>query len=366
MRHPGAGIRFPLGLALMSLLAGIAACHREAPEETVTETAVAVAVEAARTGSVREVIAASGLVTASPGGELVVTAPEAARIAELPKAEGDRVRAGDLLVRFEIPSLAAAVGTARAAIEQAQARVENAKAAAARVAGLYERGVAARKEVEDADRELREAVAALAQAQSAAGAANTLAGRTIVRAAFTGVVAKRWHNPGDLVEPGPGDPILRVIDPAHLEVAAAVPVGALARIATSAPARIIDPGGGEPVDASVIARPAAVEPGSVTATVRLRPASPDRLTAGMSVQVEILGAEHAGVVLVPPAAIVRDGETTIVMTVGPDSKAHRNEVELGVVAPDGAEIRKGVKAGDRVIVRGQNGLPDGAAVTIGS
>ena len=296
-----------------------------------------------------------------------MTAPEAARIAELPKAEGDRVRAGDLLVRFEIPSLTAGVGAARAAIEQAQARVENAKAAAARVAGLYERGVAARKEVEDADRELREADRGARSGAERRAARRTRwpAARSFGRA-FNGVVAKRWHNPGDLVEPGPGDPILRVIDPAHLEVAAAVPVGALARIAAGAPARIVDPGGGEPVEASVIARPAAVEPGSVTATVRLRPASPDRLTAGMSVQVEILGAEHAGVVLVPPAAIVRDGETTIVMTVGPDSKAHRNEVELGVVAPDGVEIRKGLKAGDRVIVRGQNGLPDGAAVTIGS
>ncbi len=68
----------------------------------------------------------------------------------------------------------------------------------------------------------------------------------------------------------------------------------------------------------------------------------------------------------PPAAIVRDGEVTIVMTVGADSKAHRNEVEVGVVTPDAAEIRKGSSQGDRVVVRGQNGLPDGAAVTIGS
>ena len=61
----------------------------------------------------------------------------------------------------------------------------------------------------------------------------------------------------------------------------------------------------------------------------------------MSVQVEILGPEHASAVLVPPAAVVRDGETTVVMTVGADSKAHRNEVELGVVAPDAVEIREG-------------------------
>lgn len=344
----------------------VCACHRDAPEETETATAVAVLVEAARSGPVREVIATSGVVTAAPGAELAVTAPEAARIVEIPHAEGDRVRPGDLLVRFEIPSLTAGAASGKAAIEQAQARVENAKAAAARVAGLFERGVAARKEVEDAERELREANAALEQARSASGAANALAERTVVRATFAGVVAKRMHNPGDLVEPGANDPILRVIDPSRLEIIAAAPVAMLSHIAAGAPAHVTAPGAEEPIDASVIARPAAVEPGGVTGAVRLRPASVANLTAGMSVEVEILGPEHAAAALVPPAAVIHDGETTIVMTVGADSKAHRNEVELGVVTPDAAEIRKGIKPGDKVIVRGQNGLPDGAAVTVGS
>lgn len=344
----------------------VCACHHDAPEETETATAVVVQIEAARSGPVREVIATSGVVTAAPGAELVVTAPEAARIAELPRAEGDRVKAGDLLVRFEIPSLTAGAESGRAAIEQAQARVENAKAAASRVAGLFERGVAARKEVEDAERELREANAALAQAQSASGAANAMANRTVVRATFPGVVAKRMHNPGDMVEPGSSDPILRVIDPSRLEIVAAAPVATLARIAAGAPVHITVPGADEPIDGSVIARPVAVDPGSVTGAVRLRPASVISLTAGMAVEVEILGPEHTAAVLVAPAAVIHDGESTIVMTVGADSKAHRNEVEVGVVTRDAAEILKGIKAGDRVIVRGQNGLPDGAAVTIGS
>ena len=108
------------------------------------------------------------------------------------------------------------------------------------------------------------------------------------------------------------------------------------------------------------------DPGSVTAPVRLRPSSVGKMTAGMSVEVEILGPEHTAAVIVPTAAIVRDGETTVVMTVGADSKAHRNEVEEGVTSSEATEILKGIKAGDRVIVRGQNRLPDGPAVTIGS
>ena len=350
----------------IAVLCVVSACRHEAPEESETESPVLVQIEQVKGGPVREVISATGMVTAAPGAELVVTAPEAARIVELPKAEGDRVKPGDLLVRFDIPSLTAGAESSRAGIEQAQARVENAKAAATRVQGLFERGVAARKEVEDAERELREANAALAQAQSASGAANALANRTVVRATFAGVVAKRFHNPGDMVEPGQSEPILRVVDPSHLEITAAVPVAALTRIAPNAPAHVTIPGSDEPIDATVVARPAAVDPGSVTASVRLKPASVAGLTVGVSVEIEILGPEHTAAVLVPPAAIVRDGEATVVMTVGADSKAHRNEVEVGVVNPDVAEIKKGIKPGDKVIVRGQNGLPDGAAVTIGS
>ncbi len=74
--------RAVLIIVTTSLVCG---CHHDAPEETATETAVVVQVEPARSGPVREVIAASGVVTAAPGAELVVTAPEAARIAELPE-----------------------------------------------------------------------------------------------------------------------------------------------------------------------------------------------------------------------------------------------------------------------------------------
>ena len=57
--------------------------------------------------TIRGVVYATGIVTPAPGAELMVVAPEAARIADLPHAGGDRVRRGDVLVRFEIPGAAA-------------------------------------------------------------------------------------------------------------------------------------------------------------------------------------------------------------------------------------------------------------------
>src|SRR5581483_3457199 len=164
-----------------------------------------------------------------PGAEMLVVAPEPARIIEIPKAEGDSVRRGDVLVRFEIPNLNAEVVAKGAETTAAETRLRTARDNAARVRNLFDRGVAAKKEIDDADKEAADAEAALQQAQAGRSASQALAGRATVTAAFNGVIAKRMHNPGDLVEAASSDPVLRVIDPNRLQVDASVPIPDLAR-----------------------------------------------------------------------------------------------------------------------------------------
>ena len=66
----------------------------------------------------------------------------------------------------------------------------------------------ARRELEEAQRDQADAEGALARAESEASAAGALAGRSVVTARFAGVIAKRWHKPGDMVEAAASDPIL--------------------------------------------------------------------------------------------------------------------------------------------------------------
>src|SRR5262249_46851784 len=152
-------------------------------------------------------IAASGTIAPAPGAELTVVAPAPARIAEIPKGEGDAVREGDVLVRFDIPNLASDVAAKRAGLAQASARLDQAKANLARLSSLVGQGVAAPREVEDAKRQQAETEADLDQARSAVEAATALSDRAVVRARFAGVVSKRFHNPGDLVDASTGDPV---------------------------------------------------------------------------------------------------------------------------------------------------------------
>jgi RND family efflux transporter MFP subunit len=340
----------------------LAGCAKHAVEEVDTKAAAPVTTLTLAPQTVEGLVAASGVVAAAPGADWTITAPEHARIAEMPKAEGDRVKPGDLLVRFDIPTLHTDVATRRAEVQAAQAHVDNAQASVARLTTLVEHGVAAQKELEDARRDLAEARAAVGQAQAARQNALQLESRTVVRATFAGVIAKRGHNPGDMVESTKDDVVLRVVDPTKLQAIASVAIPDLARVQTGQPVRIAVPGSDEPEEGKVLTRPAAVDPTGVSADVRIAFNTTTRLAVGTPVRVDIVAERHPNALAVPPGAVVHEDEDAFVMVAGADNKAHRRKVTLGLTTPKLVEITSGVKAGEAVIVQGQQGLPDGADI----
>ena len=355
-------MRSPRLCVAVALTLAMTGCRGKDVEELETTAAAPVKTVTLTPGTLEGIVAATGVVAAAPGADWLITAPEPARILELPKAEGDRVRTGDLLVRFEIPSATTDLATRKAEVEQAQARVENAQASATRLTTLVEHGVAAQKELEDARRELAESRAALAQAQAASQSAALVQSRAVVRARFDGIVAKRSHNPGDMVEASASEVILRVIDPSRLQVVAAVPIPELRRIESGKRVRVFGPGSPEADEGKVISRPAAVDPSGVSADVRIAFNGGTKLAAGTPVRVEIAAEERTNALAVPLEALIREDDDTFVMVAGTDKKAHKRKVEVGLTTPRTAELLGGVKAGERVIVQGHQGLPDGADV----
>jgi RND family efflux transporter MFP subunit len=348
-------------LAAAAVMALASACSKPSTQEVSTQEKVPVVTRPATRGTIRPLVMATGMVKPATGGELLVSAPGSARIAEMPKGVGDRVRKGDLLVRFDMPTLDADASERRSALASAEARLTNARAAEQRIRLLLQRGIAARKELEDAVRELTDAEAAVAAAKTARAAAAELAGRQVVRAPFAGVVAARGHNPGDLVDASAADPILRLVDPSRLQIEAAVPLADLGRVVVGSPATVSGPGSYPPESATVLTRPASVDSATAAATVRLTFAAPTRLPAGTPVRIEIQGQPDAGAVLVPAAALVQEGVQSYLFAVDAQGKAHRRQVRVGIVAAGQAEILAGVAPGEMVVVSGQNALPDGAA-----
>ena len=353
------------GHYVLVLLAVIAACRRAPASEPAPreEPVVPVAVQPAARGTIRTAVHASGVVTPAEGGELLVFAPEPARVVEITKVAGDMVTAGELLVRFEIPLAEQVVGRARADLDRTQAQLENARTAQARVRDLVTRGLVPRRDQETADRELADAQLAVDRARSALGSAEESAARALVRAPFAGIVAGRFHNPGDVVAASAAAPVLRIIDPRHLEVTASIKVEDRARVLPGASARLAGAVEGRAVAMRVLTGPSSAISAGNMVTVRLAfedAAAP--LPVDTSVEVDIDAGERVDVLFVPADALVRQG-ADVALFVADGDRAERRPVTTGLAEGGRVEITSGLQPGELIVTRGHIGLTDGARIS---
>jgi Cu(I)/Ag(I) efflux system membrane fusion protein len=123
---------------------------------------------------------------------------------------------------------------------------------------------------------------------------------------------------------------------------------------------------GGPVEARATAYPNRVFKGTVNALLpelnaatrsvraRIVLSNPDRtLKPGMFANVAFGGQSSRSLVLVPAEAVIRTGKRNVVIVAGADGKFTPVEVEIGRESGDMSEIRKGLTAGQKVVVSGQ-------------
>ena len=361
-------------LALAALLT-LPACRRAAPRETEAEPPIPVAAEPVRLGDIRTSISATGVVGTLPGATFAVAAPQPARIAEITRNAGDSVTSGEVLVRFELPSLRAQTVVSQAVVKAADLRVRRAQLAQGRVRMLVDKGAASRRELEDADREVTAAEAELAVAKAALGAVEAQGFNAIIRAPFDGTVTERLRNPGDTVRPEDTDPILRLIDPKQVQVMATLPAADTARFVVGATARAIaqsPPSRGEaarrrgfggPELLRVATRPAP-ETGAKTVDITLAFDTPTELRPGTEVGIEIDAEQRSNVPLVPAIAVIRDNPARPMVVVAAGGVAERRPVVIGLVDAENIEILSGLKPGELIITQGHSTLRDGTPISV--
>jgi RND family efflux transporter MFP subunit len=350
------------GLAVAITAAALAAaCHKAPPEDVATTAPVPVQVAAAHLGTITAYVRVTGLVEPAPGADWTVTAPDKALVTEIRYAPGDYVRKGAVVARFDAPPLRADVATRSSEQSQARARLDNARRNHERLSTLLEKGIASRKEVEDARKELLDAEAAVRESGQTHAAALDLAARATPVAPFSGVVAERWHNPGDVIDAN--EHVLRLVDLGRLQATAAVPVADATRVVAGHSARVTVPGGeGREIAGKVVGTAATVDPATGAAAIRV--AVSGALPVGTPVEIAIVAEQRPNALIVPAAAIVREENKTAVFVVDAGDKAHRRGVVVGLVSAEEAQIVSGLREGDKVVVKGQDELPDGATVTV--
>ncbi|GAA3535012.1 efflux RND transporter periplasmic adaptor subunit [Zobellella aerophila] len=91
-----------------------------------------------------------------------------------------------------------------------------------------------------------------------------------------------------------------------------------------------------------------------TIKARMELANPDaRLVPGMFVQMSFADKPESTSLLIPTEAIIQTGKRTIVMLAEDGGRFRPAEVEIGIEADGQTEIKRGLRAGQRVVLSGQ-------------
>ena len=275
---------------------------------------------------------------------------------------GDRVQAGQVLLRLDARSADQGAAASDAQVQAARAALDVATREYTRQQKLRDKQYISQGALDQAEAQFKATRAQVAAQVAQAGAARTQTGLHTVRAPYAGVVSEVPVQLGDMAMPG--SPLVTLYDPGALRVAAFVPQSVLGAVqgAPSDAVRIELPGLAAeqqwPAASRVQLLPTV---DAATHTQQLRadlPASLTGVAPGMFARVWLpmasTGAASAGNqgqrVTVPLSAIVRRAEMTGLYVQGEGGKPLLRQVRLGRVDAGRVEVLTGVAQGDRVVL----------------
>ncbi len=276
--------------------------------------------------------------------EVALAARVGGRVIELGVDVGERVSAGQVLVRLEADELAARQAQAESQRRAAEVSLKEALQHFERVEALVQRGAATAEELEQAHAARARAEASLGAARQALVEARVLREQAELRAPFEGVVAARHVDPGDLA--WAGRTLLEIFDPAALRLEAAVPEGWIAHLPLGAPVAIELGSPARRLAGRVGEIAPGADPRTRTFLVRVPLDDAAGLQPGQFARLVFDGGTREAV-RVPEAAVSRVGQLAQVL-VEREGRWTRRHVTLGRAGEGWIEVLSGLAGGETI------------------
>ncbi|HEY6554257.1 MAG TPA: efflux RND transporter periplasmic adaptor subunit [Vicinamibacteria bacterium] len=303
--------------------------------------------------------------TLRPRAQVQVVAEVQARLLRVLRDEGARVAAGETLALLDDTDYRLAHDRAQAALAVADANKAHAVAERERATNLLKTGGITDKDHLSAQVALQVAEASMAQARAEVAIAAQQVARTRIRAPFAGRVAKRTADAGTMLTNGA--PLFTLVDDAVLEFRASVPSADYGKVRVGAAVEVaVDALGGRSVKGKVARVTPLVEERTRSFEVVVQIPGGNDLVGGLFARATVTVGKATRVLVVPPAALVRDGSDPLFAQafVVEAGKAERRKVTLGVETPDAIQVTDGLKAGDLVVLDPPVALSSGAPVEL--
>ncbi len=353
---------FLMAMAVVGVAAGCGGTEAETAASQTVRT-VPVRTATVQTRDLTETLSLTG--TLDPRAEVSVAPEVSARLERVLKTEGDRVSKGQLIAVLDNADFRLARDRAKAMLAIADANRAHARAEKDRADSLLKTGGITDKDHLSAQVAVQVADASYAQAASEVAIAERQLGRSEITAPLSGRISKRFVDAGAMV--AASTPIYTILDDSQFEFRASVASGDFGKLRV-----------GEKVTVTVDALPGFVTEGEVNRIapqietrsrsfeVIVRVPGRPQLVSGLFARGEVHVRDVPGSLVVPPAALVRDGSDpnhaqTFVVVSG---KAERRDLTVGVEVADAVQVTTGLKAGEVVVLDPPSALGPGSQVQI--
>ncbi len=364
--RPAPSARAMAGLALALAALSLGACKKSdasaepAKAETMLvgpENVAVVRAEQIRTGP-----ALSGSLT--PERSATIRSEMSGAVLQTYAEAGQRVSAGQALAQLDAAVLRDQQLSARGAMTTAQSSYDIARRELARNETLEKAGAIAERDLERTRNALIAAQGQLATARAQLANVTKQLDKASVQAPFTGVVAQRQVNAGDVVSPGTA--LFTVVDPGSMQLEASVPADALTQVRVGMPVEFRV--NGYP-NRSFTGRITRVNPTADPATRQVKivasiPNAGNTLVGGLFAEGRV-SSETRVAPMVPVGAVDERGLRPTVVRLK-NGKIEKVEVGIGIrdAAAETVEITSGIAPGDTLLLGAARGISPGTPVKV--
>lgn len=310
--------------------------------------------------------------TVVPLNEVELRAEVSGTITNIFVKDGETVTKGQKLYEIDRSKYQANYKQAQAQLKSAQANLAKVEKDVERYKALQAKDAIARQVVEHAETDLMNAQSQVLVAEAALANAQTDLGRSLIVAPFGGTIGISNVRLGGLVSVG--STLINTIsstDPIAVDVAVnEKDIYRFSQFMQNPPKAedsifTLQLPGGElyPSVGELVAMDRAVDPQTGTIKARLSFDNPNGgLRAGMSGNVKVRNQDNGDLLVIPYIAVSEQLGEFFVYVVDKDNVATQQRVILGTTAADKVVVRKGLKAGDVIVVSGLQSIRNGSTV----
>ena len=278
--------------------------------------------------------------------------------------KGDFVKTGALIAVLEKDTVEAQVAQAMAAIEVSEANLDVLEKDHIRIEYLYKEKAAAKQRLDHINARLKAAKAQLKHSRETLKQLEILYREHRIYAPVKGYVSARYVDRGAMSDTK--KPIIRISSEERLKIVTSVTEKDFPHIKKGMKVEImVDAFPGRVFNGTVSIINPTLDPATRTGEIEIHITNKDlTLRSGMFAHIRLYLGERKGMVILSDALINVPGTGNYYVYVVENACAVQKNIKTGISQGEYTEVVSGLKAGEQVVVKGQNRLRDGVAIIV--